>query len=331
MRAMAKNYRLDRVPLGLSWDSFVDKSEGSTIFSSSTYLVHTGCNIGLFHCYNADELRAAIVVIESPDGIHAILDDFVIYGGLFFGPPMTGQSESQKISEHFELSTYIADKLAGQYQTISFSLAPAINDIRPFLWYKYAQENVGRYRADIRYTSYLNIEDFKDAKKLEDISSFLNASVARRQQIRYSRREGVIVEITQKVSTLIDFYLMTMKRQGEVILPKRLERMEKLISGLLEAQMAEMYVAKTKDGVAGSMAVFVFDSKRAYYLFGANDPAFRDTPLGTAVLWEAFYYLSKKGLNQVDLEGVNSPRRGWFKLSFGGTLLPYYQIGYSSP
>ena len=31
-------------------------------------------------------------------------------------------------------------------------------------------------------------------------------------------------------------------------------------------------------------------------------------------------------IGEVDMEGVNSPQRGWFKLGFGGNLLPYYQI-----
>ena len=28
----------------------------------------------------------------------------------------------------------------------------------------------------------------------------------------------------------------------------------------------------------------------------------------------------------VDMEGVNSPQRGWFKLSFGGNLKKYFQV-----
>ena len=34
------------------------------------------------------------------------------------------------------------------------------------------------------------------------------------------------------------------------------------------------------------------------------------------------------GIKHIDLEGVNSPKRGWFKLSFGGTLENYYSIEY---
>ncbi|NTW98733.1 MAG: GNAT family N-acetyltransferase, partial [Geobacteraceae bacterium] len=61
-------------------------------------------------------------------------------------------------------------------------------------------------------------------------------------------------------------------------------------------------------------------------LFGASDPAQRDTPTGTAVLWDAFFHFAVMGLTEVDLEGVNSPKRGWFKLSFGGDLKPYFQV-----
>jgi hypothetical protein len=36
--------------------------------------------------------------------------------------------------------------------------------------------------------------------------------------------------------------------------------------------------------------------------------------------------LAQDGKKEVDLEGVNSPHRGWFKLSFGGTLESYWQV-----
>ena len=98
------------------------------------------------------------------------------------------------------------------------------------------------------------------------------------------------------------------------------------MNGLINAKAARMFISRARDGTPGSIAVYAFDQRRAYYLFGASDPAMRDSPAGTAVLWDAFTALSKEGISQVDLEGVNSPRRGWFKLSFGGDLRPYYQI-----
>jgi len=38
-------------------------------------------------------------------------------------------------------------------------------------------------------------------------------------------------------------------------------------------------------------------------------------------------YIAKvKKIKVIDWEGVNSPQRGFFKLSFGGELLPYFWI-----
>ena len=79
----------------------------------------------------------------------------------------------------------------------------------------------------------------------------------------------------------------------------------------------------------GSIAFFGIDHKRGYFLFGANDPEMRDEHTGTAVLWDSFCFLSQDGIFEIDLEGINSPTRGWFKLSFGGTISPYYHLSYS--
>ena len=74
------------------------------------------------------------------------------------------------------------------------------------------------------------------------------------------------------------------------------------------------------------MAAFAIDKKRAYYIFGANSPVARESQTGTMVLWDGFEILRRLGVKYVDLEGVNSPKRGYFKLSFGGELCPYYII-----
>jgi hypothetical protein len=36
--------------------------------------------------------------------------------------------------------------------------------------------------------------------------------------------------------------------------------------------------------------------------------------------------LKQDGINLLDLEGVNSPNRGFWKIGFGGDIRPYYKI-----
>ncbi len=59
---------------------------------------------------------------------------------------------------------------------------------------------------------------------------------------------------------------------------------------------------------------------------GASDPALRDSHCGSAVIWDAFVALARSGVAEVDMEGVNSPKRGWFKLSFGPHMQTYYEL-----
>jgi hypothetical protein len=62
-------------------------------------------------------------------------------------------------------------------------------------------------------------------------------------------------------------------------------------------------------------------------------PPGRSTPWqGTLAHWHAFGHLAREhGITEVDLEGVNSPQRGWFKLGFGGSLQTYHTLHWSRP
>ena len=219
----------------------------------------------------------------------------------------------------------MADELAKIYRNVCVSLHPSITDIRSSLWYNYSTDGP-KYVPDIRYTSHVDILDFAQAQKPEDVAIFSQFSAARRQEVRYAIKKGVITEERFDADMFVKFYAMTMNRQQESVEQIVLDQMNNLISRLFLKNMGTMFVSTTANGNVGSMAFFCFDNKRAYYLFGANDPQLRNQHTGSAVLWDAFYALSKAGIKEVDLEGVNSPQRGWFKLSFGGDLRSYFQV-----
>lgn len=314
---------LEKAELNDKWDELVAKSVNGTVFCSSRYLKNVNASIRPYYYRRNQEIRAGILVIEDEYGQDTYLHDFVIYNGLFFAPPQNRQNRSQIMSEQFEITTFVAEELAGLYKTVNMQLHPSIIDMRPFLWFNYGMD-APKYNIDIRYTSYINIEDFSHAGKLEDISTYLQASNARRQEIRYAARDKVLTREEFNPDLFVNYYNETMKRQDITVEENVLLEMNHLITNLFKEKMGRMFVSYVADGRPGSMAFFVMDSKRGYYLFGSNDPALRDSHTGTAVLWDAFHVLSKEGVKEIDMEGVNSPHRGWFKLSFGGDLRPYY-------
>ena len=64
----------------------------------------------------------------------------------------------------------------------------------------------------------------------------------------------------------------------------------------------------------------------ACYFYGAGDVNNKDRLSGTYCLWRAIENCFKKKISHVDLEGINSPQRGSFKITFGSFLKNYYYI-----
>jgi hypothetical protein len=317
-------YYLDDAKLGEEWDKFISSSPNGTAFALSDYVEAINCNTKLYYCYKNKELMAAVLCIVSQDNSEIIGHDYVIYDGLIYRD-LSHLNRSQRYSEEYKIQQCVAESLSKKYSKISLNLHPSIVDIRAFLWVNYFKDSP-KYIPEIRYTSYVEISDFKHLKQLEKISIYKNSSVARRQEIRYSRKKNVQTNQVKDLSLFISFYKKTMERQGIDDSSHISNNMEGLLYNLLKDDKCIMIQSTDSKGEVGSMAVFIMDKYRAYYLFGANEPKMRNEHTGTAVLWESFYLLAQMGFKEVDLEGINSPNRGWFKLSFGGYCIPYYSI-----
>lgn len=318
-------YRLEETQPGEHWDAFIHASPVSTLFSLSDYLAAMGGPVRLFWCLRGNERRAAVVINESQDGRHALLDDFVIHNGLIFGPCTPQQNRAQIISERFDMAADVAAALSHRYECVELALAPQVDDIRPFLWYNYGLGGP-MYTAQVRYTAYLDLAGFAKSTAPEEIPLFNEISYARRQEVRKGIKAGIVTTEDMDATGLANFYAMTMGRQNIDVPEHKRAVLRRFTDHLLGRRMARLFVSHTPQGEPAALALFGWDAKRAYYLFGAGDPVHRNTPCGTTVLWDAFRALAQDGHTQVDLEGVNSPRRGWFKLSFGAELVPYYQL-----
>lgn len=321
---MTRPYRLITANLDEKWDSFIRNSPDGTIFSDSKYLNSINNKICALYCLNGNEIRAAVLLLESNDGSSIVTNDLVIYSGIINAPSTFGKNYSQVNSEKLELQTFVASELASRYKDIEFALAPTIFDLRGFQWHGYGQKNQ-MYGVHVKYTSFKNISNFREHDELSpELLSEVTGS--RRQQIKYAIRDKIVTYDFEDVQMFLNFYKKTMNRQGENVGLEKMAAMENVLEGTIRHGLIKMYASRLHGGETASLAAFIFDQKRAYYLFGASDPEFRNTPAGTSILWDSFYRLSKLGIKEVDMEGVNSPKRGWFKLGFGGSLTPYYLV-----
>lgn len=320
------SYQLRPGPEGADWDDLIARSDQGSIFCLTPYLQNlVNAQPRTLCCFKGSEIKAALVVMESPDGKSCIYEDFAIHTGIMLLPPIGNQSSAQTTAENFRIISFIVSELTRQYSGVFISAHPSFPDIRPFLWHNYGRE-APKFQIDVRYTSMLDLKGANPDGPINENPIYQSSSKSRRQEIRYGIQKGVKTICESNVEQFLALYRSTFHRQGQTLDERQFQRLKSLVEGLLSAGLARMYLSWSGAGELGSIAVFGIDSRRAYYLFGANDADQRNQHTGTMVVWDALTDLATLGVKEVDLEGVNSPQRGHFKLSFGGTLTPYYHL-----
>ncbi|TMO63260.1 GNAT family N-acetyltransferase [Pseudoalteromonas aurantia] len=320
------NYKVVATQIDGDWDILVESSSSATPFALSSFVNALHGNFRAFLCKKGDEIVAGCLVVLDDTEHNVVGHDLVVHDGIFFRE-FEKLNRAQKNSEQFKALQCIAEFLAEEYSHIDLTLAPMLTDVRAFQWVHY-HDNKPMYQESIRYTSFVDIREFLDKKPLEDFTLYQDASVSRRQEIRYGYRKGVKVFDSNDFERFLFLYKHTFERQNIELENDLLTQMSKLLVSLYNDNRILMISAATTNDEVGSMAVFLMMADKAYYLFGANDYALRNAHTGTAVLWQAFPFLAKKGIVSLDLEGVNSPDRGWFKMSFGATIQPYINLTY---
>lgn len=322
-------YNLLEVTDDKQWDAFVDASPEATVFSYSNYLKSLNVPSRRWLIRRGIEVKSALSLIEDPETGNVVLDDFVIYNGLFHIPYEQEQKRYKKLSDQFSIFEFVIEELTKKYKSIELSLAPQLTDIRPALWFNYHEKDSPRINVSNRFTSYLDISGLENYADFEQSPHFKQVGVKRQRNIRKAFKQDVKIDYSSNINQFIDFYGHLMDRQGSAVSELRLKLMEDLIKGLLDKNLAKMYVAKN-GGQDAYCVIHCFDKKRAYYLFGAGCPQNRDQIFGSMAFWGSFVDLAKLGHSTLDLEGINSPNRGDFKLSFGGTIEHYFELSYDA-
>ena len=319
-------YRLERTHPGPAWDRVVETAPEGTIFSLSAFVEEMDATPALWLCHKGNQLAGAVALAEDrADPFRTVLAPHIIHGGIMTAPAAAHQNPAQALAEQFRATAACFEQLAGRYTELRFATAPALADLRPVLWHNYGTDGP-KPALELRYTSYLPLASDPDGTRMEKFVLYLGCNKSRRQALRYAQASGIAVQESSDLEAFLDLYARTFARQGLKMAPAEADFLRRVCTRLAAEGRLRMFAALTPEGDLGSMVVFGLDAKRAYYLYGANEPALRSDHCGSMALFHALHTLGQEGVAEADLEGVNSPKRGYFKLSFGGDLRAYYRV-----
>ncbi|MDB0003609.1 hypothetical protein N9E50_03065 [Alphaproteobacteria bacterium] len=317
-----EKFSLQKITNIKDWDELLKSSCDKSIFNSYDYLKLIGSKYHLWLIKQGNEKKAGFYCAVSNDEKNIIHNDYLIYSGLIFND-INNTKIAKKNHQKFQITDFIANQLPVYYDNINFSLSPEIIDIRPFQWFNY-NSNKKKYAIDVRFTSYLNLINFNPKEEFNNLL-FNNMDSVRRYSIRDAIKTGYKFEKSNNVNQLINFYKFNMKNQGIIVKDDKIENMQKIMNFFIVLNKGSLFNVKNSDGEVLYSIFYIWDDTKAYYLFGSGGEKSMSWQASIAT-WEVIKYLYSKNITLVDLEGVNSPKRGWFKQSFGGTLKSYFNI-----
>tara|TARA_B100000965_G_scaffold406681_1_gene447171 strand:- start:3423 stop:4385 length:963 start_codon:yes stop_codon:yes gene_type:complete len=304
------------------WDDFVDSSKNSNIFFKSFFLEPFKKNILKKFIMKGDEIKAAFLLVLDKDN-NITDNEVIIHSGLIFCSSDSEDNSNFNL-ELYSITEFFVQYIVKNYKKIEFNTVPEFLDVRPFLWYNYGEEK-NFFTCYPKYTSFVNIKNCH--KKINQSNKpFNKMNTLRRRLIR----KGISANTKFINSTDINYFVKSYKdymiKQKSLPSVQKLNEIKKLLKNLLIKEKLTVKIALTKQNEPGYMCIFADDMKMGYYLYGCPLSEKVENYLGSITFWQAFVELSKKGIDLIDMEGINSPNRGWFKQSFGGKIKQYFEI-----
>jgi len=312
---MAK-YKIEKTTNLELWDEFVDKSPQGSIYSKSQFIDCIEVKCTYFIVKKGEEIVGGAYMIEDDNGRPLRNLPYVPYRNSILFVDSTNVVEHKRISEQFKISELIIEYFFKLYREYSIISSPNYNDIRPFCWFNYHEQEKGIFKVINRFTAVLN--HTKREEYLMQIRS------ARRQELK--RASQVVVLESNDINVMNELHQKTFARQNLKRNSQEEYFLLKIGKSALEKGFGKLFVAQL-EGNPVSAVLILYDNNTAYYQFGATDPDYRDSGASTKLLFESIIYAFEKlELKLFDFIGVNSPARGDFKLSFNGKLKSYFSL-----
>lgn len=306
----------------IAWDNFLKNSQNKNIYSHSIYLDNLGEKYKKFFIQKDKEIFASFYLII--DNTNIKLSEKIIYTPVIF-KNFTDKPLSSRNTIKFEIINEIKNFFISNYKNIEFTSDYFFNDLRPFYWHNFDTNKEIFKIKDLKYTSVVDLAKIDDATNLEQTLFFKNLSVRVRQQFNYAnKKKNYKIDNNFSKKTIKDTIIKTFERQNKKI-NFDLDLHCQILERLDNYGLVNMFTINENDKKKAFL-IFSRLKNQSIYLFGGRLTDEKEDYSLSYGMINSFINLKKLGTCYVDLEGINSPNRGFNKLGYGGSIFPYYTI-----
>jgi len=302
------------------WGCLYETSLQASPFSHPDYIAGTQSSPEYWGVFYKKQIACGVVFMTQSDQPLQVGLWFTVYQSLLMArwldesPPHTRGILIPRLIES------LLQSVTAQYAKLHFSIHPSWRDMRPFQWLNYHKPEDGLASIKLHYTASLSLDG--------DITSGLNDS--RRGDLKRAQKAGLTFSIGDDLASFVPLYIKTFSKHGHETSEETQRSVARTAEVAIRHNLGWLHFCRSRENLVIGAVLILFDKETAYYLIAGNDPEYRNTGAGTALLLESILEAKRRGLKYFDFIGVNSPQRGEFKLGFGGELKPYFSTLWTS-
>jgi len=322
-----EKYTVVETNSNLEWDNFLLKTENQNIYSSSELIDTCSIPCKKYFIKKNNEIFGSF---------HLFVKEKIVMTGERIYSPLNfklfeKQNQSSIKYKKFEIIDVYANYIVKNFHSGELCLDFNTNDLRPFYWLNFDKKKEIFSTKFVKYTSIINVKDRANLKKYPDITSdklYRNFSRSLKQQITKSIGENF--ELKEEFDPI--FFEKTTEQifKNQKIKPDfNIESIKKIYEDLFKKKKLLMFIS-LKGKKKLSFCIFGILGNNAVYLNGGRVENSNDDSSLTFNFIMSLSVLKKRGIETIDLEGINSPKRGFWKLGFGGDIKPYYYLSFKS-
>jgi len=305
------------------WNDFIYKSENKNFLNLSTIINSSKDLCKKYFIYKANEIVASFHLYSE--------NDKIISGNQLYIPiNYRLNKKSNKSSEYYKkflITEKYIDFIYKNFKKGEIMFDYFTEDLRAFLWFNFNLSKEIFKVVDIKYTSVINLSNLNkniNFDNLEDSEFYKSLSRSIKQQYKNSKKEDLELKESNDFKGAKLIINKTFERQNKTN-QINLDVYEKNFQSFKKNNQLKLFYCLNKSKII-SFTLFGVVNDTAKYLHGGRllDDN-KDNSL-TFNLLSSIINLKKNDINFLDLEGVNSPNRGFWKIGFGGDIKPYYKI-----
>lgn len=324
--ATSRKYNLIQCDTSNIWDELVFDSINPSIICLSSFLKINHENHKKFLIRKRNEVVAGIALLCSDDDKNIVKSNKVIYSPILYKKKIiTDRAIGAVNVELYNIITAVYEHIIEHYRCINLTFDYHTNDIRPFVWHNFYNRDE-HFTVVQKFTSILNSTADDDDNFFEDkiVKNFIQT---KRNEFRQALSSGLSLSQDINIDSISKMMNDTFNNQDiDVNKEYNLESLLKILQKLKEKNLVSFFCTKNSNKDILNFAIIGKINTNAQFLYTGRSFSNSNSHAGTYLHAAVIKELLNLKIKVIDLEGINSPKRAFFKIGFGGKIKPYYNL-----